>query len=108
MMDDIADQQDLANEISNAISNPVGFGQDMDEDELEKELEALETEALEEELVKVPKPHELPAVPTEEVAKPKASKTLFAFFVSQCIYVFNVLEKVEDDDEMKELENWAS
>jgi charged multivesicular body protein 4 len=73
MMDDIADQQDLSNEISNAISNPIGFGEDMDEDELEKELEALEEEAMEEHLFKVPHPHELPAVPTGEIAKPKPS-----------------------------------
>ena len=31
MMDDIAEQQDVAREISDAISNPVSFGQDMDE-----------------------------------------------------------------------------
>ena len=31
MMDDIAEQQEIANEISEAISNPIGFGQDMDE-----------------------------------------------------------------------------
>ena len=31
LMDDIAEQQDVANEISEAISNPVGFGQDVDE-----------------------------------------------------------------------------
>ena len=30
-MDDVAEQQEIANEISDAISNPVGFGQDMDE-----------------------------------------------------------------------------
>jgi charged multivesicular body protein 4 len=30
-MDDIAEQQEVANEISEAISNPIGFGQDMDE-----------------------------------------------------------------------------
>lgn len=79
MMDDIADQQDLASEISNAISNPVGFGDDMDEDELEKELEALEEEVLEEKLVEVPRPHELPAVPTGEISRPKekASKNLY-------------------------------
>lgn len=42
MMDDIAEQQDVAREISDAISNPVAFGQDIDESELEKELEELE------------------------------------------------------------------
>ena len=31
LMDDVAEQQEIANEISDAISNPVGFGQDMDE-----------------------------------------------------------------------------
>ena len=38
-MDDIAEQQEVANEISEAISNPIGFGQDVDEDELMAELE---------------------------------------------------------------------
>lgn len=31
MMDDIAEQQDVAKEISEAISNPVAFGNDIDE-----------------------------------------------------------------------------
>ena len=31
LMDDVAEQQEVANEISEAISNPVGFGQDVDE-----------------------------------------------------------------------------
>ena len=30
-MDDVAEQQELANEISDAISNPVGFGQEFDD-----------------------------------------------------------------------------
>ena len=29
MMDDIQEQTELANEISNAISNPVGFGESL-------------------------------------------------------------------------------
>lgn len=41
-MEDIAEQQEVANEIAEAISNPVGFGHDIDEDELLKELEELE------------------------------------------------------------------
>ena len=41
-MDDIADQQYVANEIAEAISNPTGFGQDVDEDDLMAELEELE------------------------------------------------------------------
>merc|ERR1711976_168945 len=44
MMDDIAEQQDVAKEISEAISNPVAFGQEFDDDELEAELADLEAE----------------------------------------------------------------
>ena len=78
MMDDIAEQQDVAKEISDAISNPVAFGQDIDEDELEKELEELEQEALADDLLKVgPSTDDLPAVPKAEVVKPKpASRSL--------------------------------
>lgn len=63
MMDDIAEQQDVAKEISDAISNPVAFGQDVDEDELEKELEELEQEELDKELLGIQSTDELPAVP---------------------------------------------
>ena len=42
LMDDIQEQQDIANEISEAISNPVSFGADVDEDELLAELDELE------------------------------------------------------------------
>lgn len=31
LMDDVAEQQEIANEISDAISNPVGFNTDLDE-----------------------------------------------------------------------------
>lgn len=71
MMDDIAEQQDVAREISDAISNPVAFGQDIDEDELEKELEELEQEELDKDLLGVgPLTDELPAVPKAELVKP--------------------------------------
>ncbi|CAG9863681.1 unnamed protein product [Phyllotreta striolata] len=92
IMDDIAEQHDIANEITTAISQPVGFNDDLDEDELESELEKLEQEGLEEDLLKVPGPTELPAVPTGAIAKP----------------VKPAAKKVEDDDDMKELEAWAS
>ena len=41
MMDDIAEQQDVAKEISDAISQPTAFANEFDEDELEEELENL-------------------------------------------------------------------
>ena len=41
-MEDIAEQQEVANEIADAISNPVGFNREVDEDDLLRELEQLE------------------------------------------------------------------
>lgn len=95
MMDDIAEQQDVAKEISDAISNPIAFGQDVDEDELERELEELEQEELDKELLGVgPTAEELPSVPSAEPVAAARSK---------------IRPKAEeDDDDMKELEAWAS
>merc|ERR1711973_352406 len=80
MMDDIAEQQDVAKEISEAISNPVAFGQEFDEDDLEAELEGLEKEGeleeqrkLDEEFLDVgPSTSDLPEVPTASLATPEA------------------------------------
>jgi len=104
MMDDIAEQQDVAREISEAISNPVAFGQEFDEDELEAELNELEAELedaeqeeLDKELLKVdPVPaNSLPEVPT---AEPAAAKK-----------VTPAKKKVEEeDDELAELAAWAT
>ena len=41
-MDSIREQMALTSEISDAISNPVGMGTDLDEDELKNELDELE------------------------------------------------------------------
>ncbi|XP_033754250.1 charged multivesicular body protein 4b-like isoform X2 [Pecten maximus] len=91
MMDEVADQQEVANEISEAISNPVGFGEDVDEDDLLAELEELEQEDLDEQLLNVgPIMDDLPSVPTQE---PKHKKKT---------------AQPEDDDDMKELAAWAS
>lgn len=49
-MDSIREQMDLTNEISDAISNPVGMGNQVDEDELKAELEALEQAELDDRL----------------------------------------------------------
>ncbi len=98
MMDDIAEQQDVAREISDAISNPVAFGQDFDEDELEAELNELEAETeleeqaeLEKQLLDVGPSPALPEVPQAEPAKPKPAK-----------------KQEEEDPDMAELAAWAS
>lgn len=105
MMDDIAEQQDVAKEISDAISNPVAFGQDIDEDELEKELEELEQEEFDKDMLRVgpSSADQLPEVPTEElndpaaVAKAKEKKKQPAAAVAD-----------DMDPDMKELMSWAS
>lgn len=85
MMDDIAEQQDVAREISDAISNPVAFGQDVDEDDLLKELEELEQEELDKELLGVATPTpELPSVPTGDPSKTKGKAA-----ASKCIQCSN-------------------
>lgn len=45
-------------------------GQDIDEDELERELEELEQEDLDKDLLGVPSTSELPEVPTGEIKEP--------------------------------------
>lgn len=67
MMDDIQEQTELADEISRAISEPAGFGMDIDEDELMNELEELEQEGLDEQLLEVGGTANLPNVPATEL-----------------------------------------
>ncbi|XP_022094552.1 charged multivesicular body protein 4b-like [Acanthaster planci] len=88
LMSDIQEQMEVANEITDAISNQMGFGQDVDEDELFKELEELEQEELDEQLLSVGPSvaPQLPDVPTERPAK--------------------VAD--QEDEDMRELAAWAS
>lgn len=93
MMDDIQEQTELADEISRAISEPAGFGMDVDEDELMNELEELEQEGLDEQLLEVGGTADLPSVPATELpAAPAKAKTKAA----------------AEDDDLRELEAWAS
>ncbi|XP_061428165.1 charged multivesicular body protein 4b-like isoform X1 [Lethenteron reissneri] len=92
LMGDIHEQQELAQEISDAISKPVGFGDDMDEDELMAELEELEQEELDKELLAVGG-SQLPSVPTASLpSRPAATKK----------------REEEDDDDMRDLAAWAN
>lgn len=74
LMDDIAEQQDVSREISEAISNPIGFGMVVDNDELEKELEELEQESLDDKLLDINPA--LPDVPKAAVANHKNTSKL--------------------------------
>lgn len=102
LMDDIQEQQDIANEISDAISNPVGLGADYDEDDLLAELDELEQEELDKHLLEVPGDvttpieDDLPSVPSTSV--PSSSKK-----VSPAKKVVEA-----EDSELAELAQWAS
>ena len=72
MMDDIAEQNDVANEISNAISTGI-IGTGVDDDDLARELEELEQEELDKDLLNVgPATTKLPDVPSTDL--PTTSK----------------------------------
>ncbi|XP_044768436.1 LOW QUALITY PROTEIN: charged multivesicular body protein 4b-like [Neomonachus schauinslandi] len=91
LMQDIADQQELAEEISTAISKPVGFGEEFDEDELMAELEELEQEELDKNLLEISGPETVPLPNVPSITLPsKPTK-----------------KKEKEEDDMKELENWA-
>ena len=95
MMEAIAEQQDVANEIFDAISKPVAFGQ-FDEDELEAELDALgdELELEEQEELNKLGLLGLVEVPSAEPAKPLSVPA-------------RKQREVEDPD-MADLAAWAS
>ncbi|XP_042587929.1 charged multivesicular body protein 4c [Cyprinus carpio] len=92
LMQDITEQQELANEISDAISKPIGFGEDYDE--LLAELEELEQEELDKNLLEIGGTEDvpLPSVPSNPLPKkPVAQKK----------------REEEDEDDMEELKAWA-
>lgn len=86
LMDEVREQQQIAEEISSVISNPIGFGQDVDEDELMKELEELEQEELDKQLLETGEPEKLPEVPSAALPtvekKSKSTKADFNLLFS--------------------------
>uniref|UniRef100_A0A3B3TAB9 Charged multivesicular body protein 4C n=1 Tax=Paramormyrops kingsleyae TaxID=1676925 RepID=A0A3B3TAB9_9TELE len=70
LMQDITEQQEVAEEISNAITQP--FGEDFDEDELLAELEQLQQEDMEESMKSMGK---LPSVPATSLPALPKQKT---------------------------------
>ncbi|KAG7272054.1 hypothetical protein CRUP_025991 [Coryphaenoides rupestris] len=92
LMADITEQQEVAQEISDAISRPVGFGEDYDEDELMAELEELEQEELDKNLLEI--------ADTEDVPLPNVPSTSLPARPAK--------KKEEDEDDMADLEAWAA
>ena len=72
VMDDIREQQELAQEISDIISQPFGQGVE-DDDDLLRELEELEQEQLDEQLLNT---DSLPAVPTAQPLPKQSMKSV--------------------------------
>ena len=89
IMDDLAEQHELSNEIANAISSPVGFGAEIDETELENELAQLEKEALAQEMTHL---NHLPNVPDHKLP----------------VYTQPATTNKGQKDDLRELEDWAS
>ncbi|XP_067234015.1 charged multivesicular body protein 4c isoform X1 [Chanodichthys erythropterus] len=91
LMQDITEQQEVAQEISDAISKP--FGDQFDEDELLAELAELEQEELEESMKNMDR---LPNAPTTKLPSTRPSHRATS------------KKRVEDDHDMKRLAAWAS
>nr|XP_016992713.1 charged multivesicular body protein 4c isoform X1 [Drosophila takahashii] len=101
MMDDIAEQQDVAREISDAISNPVAFGADLDDEDLERELDELEQENFDKEIIGIPEPAPtLPEAPTEDLPEKAKEKKKAATTAATAAD--------DDDPDMKQLLSWSN
>ncbi|PIC44943.1 hypothetical protein B9Z55_005138 [Caenorhabditis nigoni] len=94
LMEEIAEGQELSNEIAEAISNPVGFSAAVDDDDLMRELEELEQEELDKELLDARAPPVvLPDTPSVALPAVPASKPRTA---------------VSADKDLEDLESWAN
>ncbi|CAG5977538.1 charged multivesicular body protein 4b [Menidia menidia] len=93
LMAEITEQQEVAQEISDVISRPVGFGEEFDEDDLMAELEELEQEELDKNLLEIEATEDvpLPSVPSTSLPSKPAKKKV-----------------EEDEDDMADLEAWAA
>lgn len=126
LMDDIAESNDVANEIANAISTGI-VSPGVDDDELAKELEELEQEELDKDLLNVgPAASKLPDVPSADLpttSKDKEKKkgnslkmlvhrwrnnsmTHSSIVLAKPVAVKDADDM--DDPDMKELMQWAN
>ena len=97
LMDNIAEQNDVAKEISDAISTGLGLGSAVDDDDLLNELNDLEQEELDKDLLNVgPSTTKLPDVPSTDLPttskeKKKGEETdLVLKLISERNYVCNL------------------
>ncbi|KAM8830084.1 charged multivesicular body protein 4b-like [Synchiropus splendidus] len=89
LIQDITEQHELAQEISETISKPI-FGEEFDDDDLLAELDELEQEEMEKNLLDIgPENVQLPNVPSTSLPSRPAKKD-------------------EDEDGMEDLQRWAT
>ncbi|XP_019507525.1 PREDICTED: charged multivesicular body protein 4c isoform X1 [Hipposideros armiger] len=107
LMQEITEQQDVAQEISEAFSQRVGFGDDFDEDELMAELEELEQEELNKKMTGI----RLPNVPSSALpAQPDRTpgRTAGLPSTAQRSRAASSRRAEEEDDDIKHLSAWAT
>ena len=91
LKDDIAEQQELAIEIANVISSPIGQDAMYDEDDLNNELEELLHENMDEDILKLPPTatNTLPKVPVGEPSiEAKCKQTILFLFLKYTNLIF--------------------
>lgn len=107
LMQEITEQQDVAQEISEAFSQRVGLGDGFDEDELMAELEELEQEELNKKMTNVRLPNvpstSLPAQPDRTPGRRPGMPA-----TAQRPRPASSRRAEEDDDAIKQLEAWAT
>lgn len=107
LMQEITEQQDVAQEISDAFSQRIGLDDGFDEDELMAELEELEQEELNKKMTNVRLPDvpsaSLPAQPDSAPGRRPGSATS-----AQRSRPASSRRADEDDEGMKQLAAWAT
>ncbi|VFV36367.1 charged multivesicular body protein 4c [Panthera pardus] len=107
LMQEITEQQDIAQEISEAFSQRAGFGDDFDEDELMAELEELEQEELNKKMTNI----HLPNVPSSSLPAQPArmpSRTSGMSSAAHRSRAASSRRAEEEDDDIKQLAAWAT
>ncbi|KAF7463122.1 Hypothetical predicted protein [Marmota monax] len=103
LMQDITEQQDIAQEISEAFSQRVGFNDGFDEDELMAELEELEQEELNKKMTNI----RLPNVPSSSLPAQPERRPAASSFAHRSRAASS--RRVEDEDDgIKQLAAWAT
>lgn len=102
LMQDITEQQDIAQEISEAFSQRVQFADGFDEDELLAELEELEQEELNKKMTSM----KLPNVPSSSLPAQPSRKAGVPSSVHRSRAASS--RRAEEDDDFKQLAAWAT